>query len=132
MRIETCSNLHSVQSIQPKKSNDIGVKGIDNKELSNMLSKEKVEKDKNNGNSKIQEMDEHNLIKLIEEANRSVKTYNRKLEFSIHEATKEIMVKVIDTSEEEDKVIREIPSEKILDMVAKLWEVAGILVDEKA
>jgi flagellar protein FlaG len=31
-----------------------------------------------------------------------------------------------------DEVIREIPPEKILDMVAKMMELAGILVDEKA
>jgi len=44
------------------------------------------------------------------------------LQFSIHEETKEIMVKVLDTDTEE--VIREIPPEKILDMVAKIWELA--------
>lgn len=39
------------------------------------------------------------------------------------------MVKVVNT--ETDEVIREIPPEKILDMVAKMWELAGIMVDEK-
>ena len=51
------------------------------------------------------------------------------LEFSIHEGTKEIMVKVINTDTKE--VVREIPAEKILDMVAKIWELAGIIVDER-
>jgi len=72
---------------------------------------------------------EQQVIKAIEKANKHIKTFDRKLEFSIHEATKQIMVKVIDT--EDDTTIREIPSEKILDMVANLWEMAGILVDEK-
>ena len=40
------------------------------------------------------------------------------------------MVKVVDPNT--DKVIREIPPEKILDMVAKMWEVVGLFVDEKA
>jgi flagellar protein FlaG len=39
------------------------------------------------------------------------------------------MVKVMD--KEDGKVIREIPPEKTLDLVAKLWELAGILVDER-
>jgi flagellar protein FlaG len=39
------------------------------------------------------------------------------------------MVKVVDTETQE--VIREIPSEKILDMVANILEMAGILVDER-
>lgn len=72
---------------------------------------------------------EHEVIQAIERANKHIRTYDRRLEFSIHDMTKQIMVKVINT--ENDTVIREIPSEKILDMVAHLWEVAGILIDEK-
>ncbi|HHY78507.1 MAG TPA: flagellar protein FlaG, partial [Clostridiales bacterium] len=52
-----------------------------------------------------------------------------RFEYSIHEATKQIMVKVID--KETDEVIREIPPEKILNMVAKMWEIAGLIVDER-
>ena len=71
---------------------------------------------------------EHQVIKAIEKANVHIRTYDRRLEFSIHDTTKQIMVKVINT--ENDSVIREIPSEKVLDMVAHLWEISGILVDE--
>lgn len=73
---------------------------------------------------------EKELISAIESANKSIKVYDRKLEFSIHEKTKAIIVKVIDTSS--DSVIREIPAEKTLDMVAKFMEMSGLLVDEKA
>ena len=69
------------------------------------------------------------IIDAIEKANRAISGVNRKFEFSIHEKTKEIMVKVIDSDTNE--VIREIPPEKILDMVAKMWEMAGIMVDER-
>lgn len=69
------------------------------------------------------------IINAIEKANRAMVSANRELEFSVHEATKEIMVKVIDTETKE--VVREIPSEKILDMVANILEMAGILVDER-
>ncbi|MGB7605782.1 MAG: flagellar protein FlaG [Lutisporaceae bacterium] len=74
-------------------------------------------------------MDEKQWINLIERANKALNGGNRNFEFSIHEATKEIVVKVIDTDTNE--VIREIPNEKILDMVAKMWEMAGIFVDER-
>jgi flagellar protein FlaG len=80
----------------------------------------------NNANNKAQE---HEVIEAIEKANKHFKLYDRRLEFSIHEKTKQIMVKVINT--EDDSIVREIPSEKILDMVAKLWEMTGIFVDEK-
>lgn len=72
---------------------------------------------------------EEELIEKIESANKHFVTFDRRLEFSIHEKTKQIMVKVIDLRTEE--IIREIPPEKILDMVATLWEIAGIIVDEK-
>lgn len=72
---------------------------------------------------------EEELINAIEKANKEFIVYDRKFEFSIHEETKEIMIKVIDASNNE--VIREIPPEKILDMVAKMWELAGLIVDEK-
>ena len=69
------------------------------------------------------------VIEAIEKANKAITGSNRKFEFSIHEATKEIMIKVLDSDTNE--VVREIPNEKILDMVAKMWEMAGIMVDER-
>jgi flagellar protein FlaG len=74
-------------------------------------------------------MDERQWINLIERANKALTGGNRSFEFSIHEATNQIMVKVIDN--ETHEIIREIPNEKILDMVAKMWEMAGIFVDER-
>lgn len=72
---------------------------------------------------------EEQLIAAIERANRALQGNFTSFEFSIHEGTKEIMVKVLnrDTGE----VIREIPSEKVLDLVAKMWEMAGVFVDER-
>ncbi len=67
------------------------------------------------------------LIEAIERANKSLTGVNTNFKFSIHEDTKAIMVKVINSETQE--VIREIPPEKILDMVAKMWEIAGIFVD---
>jgi flagellar protein FlaG len=69
------------------------------------------------------------LIKAIDRAVKAVQGPYTSLEFSVHETTKRISVKVMnrDTGE----VIREIPPEKSLDLVAKLWEMAGILIDER-
>jgi len=74
-------------------------------------------------------LNDSTVIDAIEKANKAIVISGRQLEFSIHEKTKEIMVKVIDTETKE--VIREIPPEKILDMVACILEMAGILVDER-
>lgn len=69
------------------------------------------------------------VVEAIEKANKAITGAKTQFEFSIHEKTKEIMVKVIDSETQE--IIREIPPEKILDMVAKMWEMAGIMVDER-
>jgi flagellar protein FlaG len=51
------------------------------------------------------------------------------VKFVIHEETGSLMVKVIDTSS--DMVIKEIPSEKLLDYAAGMERLKGIIVDEK-
>lgn len=69
------------------------------------------------------------IIKAIGEANRDLEPVGRKLEYSIHERTHRILVKIIDTQTEE--VIKEIPEEKLMDMMADFCEASGILVDER-
>ena len=69
------------------------------------------------------------LIKAIEKANKALQGINTTFEFRIHEATKQIMVKIMDRDTGE--IVRELPPEKVLDMVAKLWEKAGLIVDER-
>ena len=69
------------------------------------------------------------VIEAIQRANKAISGGNRRFEFSIHEKTNEIVVKVFDS--ESNELIREIPNEKVLDMVARICEMAGVLVDER-
>jgi len=69
------------------------------------------------------------LDKAISEANKKLVGYNRQFEYSVHEVTKDIMIKVVDT--ETHEIVKEIPPKKTLDAIAKMWELAGILIDEK-
>ncbi len=85
--------------------------------------------DKETDASPDKEISVEQLQKAVEKANKSFKPFDRRFERAYHEKTKTVMVKVIDAVS--DEVIREIPPEKILDMVAYMWEIAGILVDEK-
>lgn len=50
-------------------------------------------------------------------------------EFTYHEDMNRVSIKLID--KETDKVVKEIPPEKTIKMIEKLWEIAGLLVDEK-
>ncbi|MFC3747567.1 flagellar protein FlaG [Paenibacillus sp. GCM10012306] len=72
---------------------------------------------------------EEQLIRTIERAVRSLQGPQTTLEISIHEKTHDIMVKVL--NKDTGELIREVPPEKTLDLVAKMMEIAGILVDEK-
>ena len=65
--------------------------------------------------------------KAVEKINSNME--NSMAQFGIHEATNRIMIKIVDKNTKE--VIKEFPPEKTLDMIAKAWELAGILVDEK-
>lgn len=49
--------------------------------------------------------------------------------FGIHEKTNRVTIKMVD--KETKKVIKEFPPDETLDMIAKVWEIAGIMVDEK-
>ena len=86
--------------------------------------------------SQLNEYDKDNMpvservvIEAIQKANKAILGGNRRFEFSIHEQTNEIVVKVYNS--ETDELVREIPNEKILDMVAKICEMAGLFVDER-
>lgn len=70
------------------------------------------------------------LKKSVEQANKTLKLYDRKIEATVHEVTKTVMYKLKDTKTNE--VIVEFPPKKIQDMIAKMWELAGLFVDEKA
>lgn len=69
-----------------------------------------------------------------EQIKKAVETLNKKMShseaiFGIHEATNRVTIKIVDKDTRE--VIKELPPERTLDMIAKVWELAGILVDEK-
>jgi flagellar protein FlaG len=71
------------------------------------------------------------VIKAIEEANKKISLSNKRFEYSVHEKTKSIMIKVINTDTNE--LIVEIPPEKVLDIISKMWDLSnGIIIDKKA
>lgn len=75
---------------------------------------------------------ENDVKAAVDVMNEAMKMSNYHLQFRMHKASGRIQVKVIDS--DTDKVVREIPPEKILDCSAKIREMlnhmAGVLVDE--
>ncbi len=67
-------------------------------------------------------------MKDVNEINKLI-NHNTVAEFGYNEPTNRITIKIKD--KDTDEVIKEIPSEKALEMLARAWELAGLLVDEK-
>lgn len=72
---------------------------------------------------------EEQTVKALEKVLKALEGPSTTLEVSIHKETKAIMVKVF--NKDTGELIREIPPEKTLDIVANMMEIAGIIVDEK-
>ena len=69
------------------------------------------------------------LRKEIDGMNKWLQMTNTHIKFTLHEELNEYYVQVINDQTQE--VIREVPSKKMMDMVAKIHEMVGLLVDEK-
>lgn len=76
---------------------------------------------------KEQQATNEQIRKAVEELNK--KMGNSEAIFGIHEKTNRVTIKLVD--KDTKKVIKELPPEKTLDMIARVWDMAGILVDEK-
>lgn len=82
--------------------------------------------EKENG---LDEKQMKHLEQVIEEANQKMKLKKKSFEYSVDEQTNRIAIVVRD--QETDEVIKEIPSEETLDMLAKIQEIAGLVFDQK-
>ncbi len=116
----TDNNVKSVSKVEPVKLQKINPN---------------IRTDKTTEHRKFPDKEEEDYTK--EEVERAVSSTNRLLndehktqyKFEVHEGTGRVMVNLVDTNTKE--VIKEIPPEKILDLVANIWERLGILVDER-
>lgn len=68
--------------------------------------------------------------RMLKDLEHDIETiHNIGLQFSMHDETGKTVIKIMDKTE--NKLIREIPSEEVLQLAAKLDEMIGILFDRK-
>ena len=67
------------------------------------------------------------IKKAVEEINK--KANNSEAVWGVHEGTNRVTIKLVDKQTRE--VIKEFPPDKTLDMISRVWEMAGLMVDEK-
>jgi len=96
------------------------------KETSNMTTKQASGEGSGQG-APNPEAQKAQIKKAVEEINK--KANNSEAVFGIHEATNRVTIKIVDKQTKE--VIKEFPPDKTLDMISRVWEMAGLMVDEK-
>lgn len=84
--------------------------------------------DNGKGGEESKQPSNEQIKKAVEALNKKIASHSEAV-FGIHEATNRVTIKIIDKDSKE--VIKELPPEKTLDMIAKVWEMAGILIDER-
>lgn len=82
------------------------------------------QKDFQGGGSKSNRQLEQAIEKLKKSINHQTEAV-----FGIHEGTNRVTIKIVD--KESKDILKEYPPEQTLDMIQKVWEMAGIMVDEK-
>ena len=116
-KVETASNAAASDDLMKKTIQ------IDTKET------DKNGKDGNRDDSQAKQTISENsqIRKAVDEINK--KAHNSEAVFGIHDATNRVTIKIVD--KDTKKVLKEYPPEKTLDMIAKVLEMAGLLVDKK-
>lgn len=77
-----------------------------------------------------QEWSAREFEEAIEQLKKTANVFGRRFHFKLHEELKEYFVQIIDL--ETNKVVNEIPPEKILDLVAEIRKLFGLLVNKRA
>lgn len=122
----------SVQStsIQDQDSNNVAAIGTAEMTSAGKMSNEQQDNTKEGSQQKGDSQASAQRFKsAITQANNKLKQTRTRCEFSYHEDTNRISIKVVD--KETQEVIREIPPEESLEMLEKMWEIAGLLIDER-
>lgn len=126
MSLKIHSNLDVVTSFEPTKSKTLDE--IAQGSVASELKKDRQLVD--NDLTEYEEATAENVETAINSINGAMEYINRGLRFSIHEETQRVMVKVVNVMT--DEVIKELPPEAVLDTAARIREMIGLLVDERA
>ena len=114
-------------AVQPEASTQAGLsQTADKKPTVQNFFTEKDQEDKDLSEEKDAKQGTQ-LKKAVNDLNKQMK--NSEAIFGIHDKTNRVTIKIIDKTTKE--VIKEYPPEETLDMIAKVWEISGILEDEK-
>lgn len=116
-----------VQVEKPEVSTDSSAPAAERVDKTTNVVENAQNKGQNNGSSEQEQPSNEQIKKAVDKLNKNMT--NTEAVFGIHEKTNRVTIKIVD--KETKEVIKELPPEKTLDMITKVWELAGILVDER-
>ncbi|MCK5192454.1 MAG: flagellar protein FlaG [Desulfobulbaceae bacterium] len=99
-----------------EKSNDSAQTALDEKALQEKAKERRLSNEE--------------LAAAVEDIQSRLEVVGTRLGFSIHEETEDLVVEI--TNRESGELIRQIPSDEVLELRARLDELVGILFDKKA
>lgn len=97
-------------------------------QMSDILNRAESNADRREAVQQSMKKEDTKIKDTIKEINKVVNPLTE-AEFDYDDATNRMTIKIMNKDTQE--IIREIPPEKTLAMIAKVWELAGLLVDEK-
>ncbi|KEH89015.1 hypothetical protein Z965_03930 [Clostridium novyi A str. BKT29909] len=94
-----------------------------------VLKNENIDKNMSDKNQK--DKSEKDIQSAVNKLNKFLQGENTHIEYERHKVFKnQFTIKIVDNKTKE--VIKEVPPKKILDMVAEICKLAGVIVDKKA
>jgi len=129
------SSLSSTQSVVKDEEKQKIITSVSNNSAKAL--KEPDVKDKNSASTDrttqekvaTEQLPTERMEELAEKLQEFVGSLNKGLEFSVHEESGRDVIKVIDRSTKE--VVRQYPSEEVLELVSKLSDAAGNFINSK-
>lgn len=116
--VETVKQTTNVAPYSQEDGNDESQKEENASQLQRALEIADEQNEKNN----------EKISKALANINQKM-TANTEAVFGFHEKTNRVTIKIVDRDTK--KVVKEFPPDKTLDMIAKAWELAGLMVDER-
>lgn len=116
MKVEGMREIQPSMPVNPVARGDVG---ISDKQPIKMNGEE---------GDKAERKETISVDKAVDLLNKTMESYTTELQFKLHKDSGEYIVKIINTKD--NSVIREIPPERVLDMVAHFKKILGLIVDK--
>ncbi len=127
------TNIHNISNEKLLKNQSANT-AAQNLENQTQYKASEITKENKVHSDNIKEVIENDIKKeeiqdAVNKMNKTIQIFNKRLQFSFHEESKRIVVKIIDS--ENNKVVKEIPPKEVLTFISRLHQSIGALIDEK-